>query len=504
MSKIVECVPNFSEGRRTGVVDQIVAAMKNSASIELLDAQTNADHNRAVISFIGEPEAVLEAAFQGCKKAAELIDLRQHKGEHPRVGATDVVPFVPISDVTMTECIDLAKRLGERIANELKIPVYLYEEAATSPERQNLAKIREGEYEGLRTAIETDPKRKPDYGEAKMHPSAGATVVGARFPLIAYNINLNTPDVTIAKKVAKAIRLKDGGFKFVKALGFEIKSPDDPAKPLAQVSINMTNYLGSPLFRVFEMVKREAERYGVMIKNSEIVGMVPQKALNDSATYYLQLDDFKEDQILEGRLRAKESVFDYIQAVAAPKPTPGGGSVAALTGALGSALLSMVCELTLQKSKEEDLSKIRDSLKSQILEFLSLGKRDAESFENVMKAYKLPKSTDQEKSARAAGIEEALKGATEVPYQVMTNASEVLKSARQVAEKGLASAISDVGVAAYSYHTAFFGARLNVMINLSSLKDEQFKNDYKSKVLNLERSFNKDYEEIVNIVLTKL
>ncbi|MEO0225700.1 MAG: glutamate formimidoyltransferase, partial [candidate division WOR-3 bacterium] len=317
MSKIVECVPNFSEGRRAEIVDQIVNAMRGSAAIEILDIQMNGDHNRAVISFIGEPEAVLEAAFQGCKKATELIDLREHKGEHPRIGATDVIPFVPISDISMLECVELAKRLGERIARELKIPVYLYEEAATSPERQNLANLREGEFEGLRTAIETDPKRKPDYGEARIHPSAGATVVGARFPLIAYNINLNTPDVSIAKKVAKAIRFKDGGFKFAKALGFEIKTEEPVSQTLGQVSINMTNYLGTPLFRVFETVKREAERYGVMIKNSEIVGMVPQKALIDTAVYYLQMDNFKDEQILENRLKAKESLFDYVMAIAA-------------------------------------------------------------------------------------------------------------------------------------------------------------------------------------------
>lgn len=504
MSKIVECVPNFSEGRRTEVVDQLVKAMKNAASIEMLDVQMNADHNRAVISFIGEPEAVLEAAFQGCKKASELIDLRTHRGEHPRIGATDVIPFVPISDITMVECVELAKRLAERIASELKIPVYLYEEAAKIPERQNLANLREGEYEGLKAAIETDAKRKPDYGEAKIHPSAGATVVGARFPLIAYNINLNTPDVSIAKKVAKAIRFKDGGYKFVKALGFEIKTAGPPVQTLGQVSINMTNYLGTPLFRVFEAVRREAGRHGVTIKNSEVVGMVPQKALIDSAIYYLQLDDFKDEQVLETRLKAKESLFDYLMSVAASTPTPGGGSVAALSGALGSALLHMVCELTIPKSKDESLIKLRDRLKYTILEFMNLGREDAASFDYVMKAYKLPKNTADEKGIRAKQIDEALKGATEVPYKVMTKALETLKNGRMVAEQGIANAISDVGVAAYSLNAAFFGARLNVIINLGSLKDEKFKRDYKGKVADLEASFSKELQEVTNMVLTKL
>lgn len=503
MSKIVECVPNFSEGRRREVVDKIVGAMRGAASIELLDVQTNADHNRAVISFIGEPAAVLEAAFAGCKKAAELIDLRSHKGEHPRVGATDVIPFVPISDVSMPECIELARRLGERIAQELKIPVYLYEEAATSPDRQNLANLREGEFEGLKTAIETDPKRRPDYGEPRLHPSAGATVVGARFPLIAYNINLNTSEVAIAKKVAKAIRFKDGGYRYAKALGFEIKA-GDPPQTLAQVSINMTNYLGTPLYRVLETVKREAERYGVMIKNSEIVGMVPQKALTDAALYYLQLDDFKEEQILESRLGAKESVFDFVMAVSAATPTPGGGSVAALSGAMGCALLAMVVDLTLKKSKDEELSRLSPVLKQQINDLLSLVKADAESFERVMKAYKLPKSSEAEKAQRELHIQEALKGAAEVPFRVMKLLTERMASGRIVAAHGTSSAISDVGVAAHAMHTAFHGARLNVLINLTSIKDDDFKNDYKSGMASLENSFTKDYQETLNLVLTKL
>ncbi len=503
MSKIVECVPNFSEGRRPDVVESIVNAMKGAASIELLDVQMNADHNRAVVSFIGEPAAVLEAAFQGCKKAAELIDLGTHKGEHPRVGATDVIPFVPISDVSMHECVDLARKLGERVARELSIPVYLYEEAASSPQRQNLANLREGEFEGLKSAIEVDPKRKPDYGGPRLHPSAGATVVGARFPLIAYNINLNTPDVSIAKKVAKAIRFKDGGYRYAKAMGFEIKA-GEPAQTLGQVSINMTNFLGTPLYRVFETVKREAERFGVMIKNSEVVGMIPQKALTDSAVYYLQLDDFKEGQILESRLTSKESVFDFIMAVAAATPTPGGGSVAALSGAMGGALLSMVVDLTLKKSKDEELVRLGSIIRQHTVDFLNLVKEDARSFERVMTAYKSPKSTDTEKTQREQGIQEALKGAAEVPFRVMVRSAELLKSGRVVAERGAPSAISDVGVSAYSLHTAFHGARLNVLINLASIKDTIFKDDYKSKLVTLEKSFGTAHDEILNLILTKL
>ncbi|MBM3315197.1 glutamate formimidoyltransferase, partial [candidate division WOR-3 bacterium] len=271
MRKVVECVPNFSEGRRPEVIERIVGVIKSVNGVSMLDQEMDKDHNRAVISFVGEPESVLDAAFKACKTASELIDLTQHQGEHPRIGATDVIPFVPISGVTQEECVELAKRLGKRIADELSIPVYLYELAATRPDRVDLAIIRRGEFEGLREAVRTDPERAPDFGRPEVHPTAGATVVGVRAPLIAYNVNLATSDVKVAERVAKAIRFRDGGFRFAKALGFEVKE-----KGCVQVSINMTDYTKTPLYRVFETVKREAARWGVNVIESEVVGLVPQ------------------------------------------------------------------------------------------------------------------------------------------------------------------------------------------------------------------------------------
>ena len=297
MRKIVECIPNFSEGRRPEVVGQIVAAIKSVPGAVLLDHESDADHNRSVVTFVAEPDRVVDAAIAAAKKAAELIDLNKHSGEHPRMGATDVIPFVPISGVTMDECIQLARVCGERMWSELGIPVYLYEKAANRPERENLATVRKGQFEGIRDEIATNDARRPDYGEARVHPTAGITAVGARPPLIAYNVNLGTSDIEVANKIARAVRHQTGGLRYVKALGFELKD-----RGIVQVSMNMVNYEGTPLFRAFEMIKREAERYGVAVVGSEIVGLVPQRALNAVADFYLQLEKFTDDQILEHRL----------------------------------------------------------------------------------------------------------------------------------------------------------------------------------------------------------
>jgi len=294
---LVECVPNFSEGRRKEVVDEILKAITRGGKVKLLDSRMDADHNRVVVTFVGEPEECLKAAFAGCKKATELIDMNQHKGEHPRIGATDVIPFVPISGITLEECAELAKKLGKKIADELHIPVYLYEAAATRPDRVNLANIRKGEYEGLKEAIKVDPDRAPDFGPPELHPTAGATVVGAREFLVAYNIYLDTDNLEIAKQIARNIRFKDGGFRYVKAMGFEIKE-----RNCVQVSINMVNYKGTPLHQVFEMVKIEAARYGVNVTESEIYGMVPVDALLDAAEFYLRLNNFDRAQIIEKRI----------------------------------------------------------------------------------------------------------------------------------------------------------------------------------------------------------
>ena len=298
MSKLVECVPNFSEGRRPEVIEAIAEEVRQVANVKLLDVKADPSHNRVVVTFVGEPQAVKQAAFNCCKKAAELIDMEKHHGEHPRIGATDVIPFIPVKNVSMEECAQLADELAQEIAAKLNIPVYLYEEAAKIPGRKALPDIRKGQYEGLKTEI-SKPERRPDYGPAQLHPTAGATVVGARQFLIAYYINLDTSDVNIAKKIANSIREAKGGYKYVRAMGVTVQIGD---RDIAQVTINMVNYQGTPLFRVFETVKSEAARYGVNVLGSEIIGLTPMQALLDAAEFYLRLDGFDRKQVLEDNL----------------------------------------------------------------------------------------------------------------------------------------------------------------------------------------------------------
>lgn len=299
MTGLVESVPNFSEGRRPDVVDQIVAAARSVPGVQVLDLHSDVDHNRSVLTLAGEAGAVEESVYRAIARATELIDLRRHAGEHPRVGATDVVPFVPLSGTTMAEAVALARSLGERVARELDIPVYFYEEAATRPERQNLENIRRKGFEELRDVIATDEERAPDLGPRYIHPSAGAIVVGARGPLIAYNIYLNTADVRVARAIAKTVRHSSGGLRYVKALGLEI-----PARGQVQVSMNLTNYRKSALHTVFEMVRRQAESFGVSVTDSEVVGLVPMESLIDAARFYLRLHELDPDQILEMKLMA--------------------------------------------------------------------------------------------------------------------------------------------------------------------------------------------------------
>ena len=299
MSTLVECVPNFSEGRDKAVVDAIVDAMK-IPGVSLLDREMDSDHNRCVITIVGDREAIAEAAIRGVGKASELIDLTKHQGAHPRIGASDVIPFIPIEGVTIEDCVAIARKVGEEIWKRFKIPVYLYESAATNPDRQNLENIRRGQFEGLKEDILVNPARCPDFGDPRCHPTAGATVVGARKALIAYNVFLNTKDVDIAKKIAKAVRYSSGGLRYVKGAGFEVRG-------LAQVSMNLTDFEQTPIARVFEFVKREAERYGVQPLSSEIVGLIPKKALEQAAEWFLQVENFDSSMILENRLAAVTS-----------------------------------------------------------------------------------------------------------------------------------------------------------------------------------------------------
>jgi glutamate formiminotransferase / formiminotetrahydrofolate cyclodeaminase len=508
LAKLVECVPNFSEGRRPEIIEAIVKEIKSVSGVLLLDKEMDKDHNRAVITFVGAPEEVKAAAFKAICRATELIDMEKHKGEHPRMGATDVVPFIPISGVSMQDCVILAKELGQEVGEKLGIPVYLYEAAATRPDRQNLAEVRRGEYEGIKKEIEINPDRKPDFGPSKIHPSAGVTAIGARMPLIAFNVYLGTKDVRVAKRTAKAIRHSDGGLRYVKALGFVIKE-----RGIVQISMNLVNYLGSPIFRVFELIKSEAERYGVPIVGSEIVGLTPMEALIDVADFYLRLENFKKDQVLETKLMSisseqKEGLVDFIDEVASSEPAPGGGSVAATAGALAGALTSMVCGLTIGKKKylevEEEIKEVLKKSENLRKELKELVIKDAESFEKVMDARKLSKHTETEGKRREEAIQEATKGAALVPLEVMEKSLEVLKLAKIVAEKGNENAVSDAGVSNLLAKAAIDGAGYNVRINLSSIKDEIFISEIKKKLDNLSQAATFLSEQIRVIVEGKL
>jgi glutamate formiminotransferase/formiminotetrahydrofolate cyclodeaminase len=477
MSTLVECVPNFSEGRDKAKVDAIVEAMKMDG-VYLLDREMDGDHNRCVITLVGEREAIQEAAIRGVGKAAELIDLTVHQGAHPRMGAADVVPFIPIEGVTIEDCVAMARHVGAEIWKRHKIPVYLYEAAATTPERTNLENIRRGQFEGIRAEIGTNPARKPDFGEAKVHPTAGATVVGARKFLIAYNVFLNTPDVDIAKKIAKAARASSGGFKFVKGAGFLVRG-------LAQVSMNLTDFEQTPVHRVFEMVKREAARYGVTPISSEIVGLIPKKALEAAAEWFLQVENFDSSLILENRLTAvmsgkmavgglRAGVEPFVEQLAAPTATPGGGSAAAASGAMAAGLATMVASMSRGKKAylqhERELSEAIARL-SQLREELKAGiDADAESFNVVMKVYKQAKeSADGDK-----GIEAALKQATSVPLGVAEKAREVAAIAEKLGAMTNPNMKSDLITAKALAQAAIQGALANVEINLESIKDAGF------------------------------
>jgi len=477
MSTIVECVPNFSEGRDKSKVDAIVDAMKLDG-VYLLDREMDADHNRCVITVAGERDAVQEAAIRGVGKAAELIDLNQHQGAHPRLGAADVVPFIPIEGVSIEDCVTIARHTGEQIWKRFQIPVYLYEAAAASPERQNLENIRRGQFEGIRDEIATNRARKPDFGEARLHPTAGACVVGARKFLIAYNIFLNTTDVDIAKKVAKAVRFSTGGLRFVKAAGFLVRGQ-------AQVSMNLTDFEQTPMHRVFEMVRNEAGRYGVQPTSSEIVGLVPKKALEQVAEWFLQVEHFDSSLILENRLSSvmagksvvgglRAGVEPFIEQLAAPTATPGGGSAAAAAGAMAAGLATMVAVMSRGKKAyaqyERQLSDAISRL-SQAREELKVSiDADAESYQSVMAAYKKAKE-----SAAADGIvDAALKQATRVPLGVAEQAREVLQIAESLRPITNPNMSSDLITAAALARAATQGALANVEINLESLKDEGF------------------------------
>ncbi|HPZ10486.1 MAG TPA: glutamate formimidoyltransferase [Candidatus Eremiobacteraeota bacterium] len=554
--KLVECVPNFSEGRNKSVIDAITKEIQHVPDITLLDVDPGADTNRTVVTFIGSPEQIKIAAFNAIKKAAELIDMAGHKGAHARIGATDVCPLIPVREVTMEECVKLANELGKKVGEELHIPVYLYEEAAKSPERKNLATIRQGEYEGLKEKL-NDPLWKPDYGEAIFNSRAGATVIGAREFLIAYNVNLNTKDKKLAREIAMNIReagrakrdgqgkiLKDekgntikisGTLKAIKAVGWYIEEYGQ-----CQVSINLTNYRITPPHIAFEEIRKEADKLGVLVTGSEIVGLIPEEAMLMAGKYFLekqgqcpgvpkeeiiniaiksmglnQLYPFEpKKKIIEYRVTKDEanlidlSLSRFIDEVSTSSPAPGGGSVSSLCGALSAALSSMVANLTYGKKeyeeKWEEMKKLAidsQDLKARFLEGIN---KDTEAFNQVMEAFALPKKTEEDKKNKELAIQETTKKATIVPLNILRYSLKALELAKKAALMGNINSISDAGVSALTAYASAEGAYYNIKINLKSIKDKEF-NDKIEKDANQILNKVKDMtREVRKLVLEKL
>jgi glutamate formiminotransferase / formiminotetrahydrofolate cyclodeaminase len=501
VNQLIECIPNFSEGRRPDVIAAIVAAITGAAPVQLLDTSSDADHNRTVVTFVGSPEAVEVAAYAGIKAAADLIDMDAHTGEHPRMGATDVCPFVPIRGVSMAECVVLARKLGARVGAELNIPVYLYKEAATRPDRYELPDVRKGEYEGIREAVKTDPNRHPDYGPATLG-RAGATAIGARPALVAYNVYLNTGDVKIAKDIAKAIRFSGGGLRYLQASGFLVDGR-------AQVSMNLLDHTKTPLHRVQEMIHSECRRYGVSIVFSELVGLIPEAALTDAARWYLQLDKFSADQILEHKLTgtggstAANTPDDFIASVAAGTATPGGGAVAGLIGALAAALPEMVAKLTIGKKKyaEAESEMLAIVTEAEVLRrtLTRAVQEDSAAYDAVMKAFRIDKDSPE----RDPAIQQATITASDVPLRVMETTVRVLGLIKTAAEKGNINAVSDAGAAAHAAIAAIEAAALNVRINAKSLTEPQKAETYRGNVAALLAVARALHAEIVHIVETR-
>jgi glutamate formiminotransferase/formiminotetrahydrofolate cyclodeaminase len=561
MQKLIECVPNFSEGRDRNVIRQITDAIESVDGVLLLDVDPGASTNRTVVTFVGTPDAVVEAAFRAIKKAAELIDMRKHKGAHPRMGATDVCPFIPVSNVSWEEAIECANRLGKRVGEELKIPVYLYEKAAKNKARSNLSVIRAGEYEGFFEKIK-QPEWKPDFGPAVFNGKSGATVIGVRDFLVAYNVNLNTKSVRRANSVAFDVREQGrvktedgtpwgkpvldangepvripGMLKHVKAIGWFVKEYG-----IAQVSMNLTKIEETPLHVAFDACVEAAAKRGLRVTGSEIVGMVPKKCLVDAGRYFLRKQHWSEgvseEELIDIAIRSmglselkpfdpKEKVIELKIEAAVPReslvklnlrefcnetlrdsPAPGGGSVAALMGALGAALGGMVANLSAGKRGWDDQLKFFSdwAVKAQQLkdELLLLVDEDTTAFNQVMNAFALPKESPEEKAARAVAIEQATKHAAEVPLKVMETASKSYALLAEMAERGNPASVSDVGVGALATRACIEGAALNVRINLAQLKDEKFKSALLEKARALSADSAGRFEKIIHVVNKKV
>ena len=471
--KLIECVPNFSEGRRPEVIAEIRDAIASVPGVAMLDVSSDPSHNRTVVTFAAPAEQAVRAAFNGIAKARELIDLTAHTGEHPRIGATDVCPFIPLEGATMDDCVARARALGERVGTELGIPVFLYERAATRADRANLADIRRGEFEKARDEIGTNPDRVPDFGPNKIHPTAGATVIGARPFLVAYNVYLGpAANLAVAKEVAKVVRASGGGLPSVKGLGLEVDGQ-------AQVSMNLTDTDTTPIWRAYDAVKLEAEKRGVSPTWSEIVGLVPAHALFETAVHHIQLRGFSSERVLEHKVREAmtggETLSGFVAAVAASSPMPGGGSVAAHVGALGAALAEMVAGLTIGRKKyvavDSEMKELAARTVTLGARLAALVKEDSDSYALVSAAYKLPKETAVQVAARDAAIQAALMKAAAVPLETARACVAVAKLAAACAQRGNTNAVSDAGVAALLAEAACKGAAYNVRINVSSMSD---------------------------------
>ncbi|MBN2384354.1 glutamate formimidoyltransferase [bacterium] len=552
--KLVECVPNFSEGRDRSIIDAITAEIERTEGVKLLDVDPGKATNRTVVTFIGSPESAKRAAFRAIKRASELIDMSKHQGAHARMGATDVCPFIPVSELTMADCVQLARELGEEVARELSIPVYLYEEAATRPERRNLATIRSGEYEGLASKLE-DPDWRPDFGEPVFNARSGATVIGAREFLIAYNINLNTRRALLARKIANTIRekgrpvrdeqgnfvydaegekvMEPGIFEYCKATGWYIDEYQ-----CAQVTMNLTNYHVTPVHIVLERVRELAIEYGVVVTGSELVGLIPKQAMLDAGIYYLQKQEacagVTEEELIrvairsmgldqltpfDPRLKIIEYCFqqdvlvartirEFTNETSSDSPAPGGGSVAALAGALSAALSAMVANLTFPKKKFKEVQPLMDevALEAQKIKNFCLTAidHDTAAFNKLMSAFALPKNTEEENTLRERSFQEATREAIRVPLSVLEQVPVLLELAEKVVRHGNPNSLSDAGVATLMARASALGTYYNVLINLAGISDPDYSRDMAEKAEQLKDSVEHKAHEIEQIVSGRL
>ena len=545
MKQLIECVPNFSEGSDMSIIKQITNEIESVEGVRLLDVDPGKATNRTVVTFVGEPISVIEAAFRAIKKAAELIDMRKHTGEHPRMGATDVCPLIPVANISMEETAEWSKKLGERVGNELEIPVYLYEDAQKNPERKNLSIIRAGEYEGFSKKILLS-EWAPDFGKAIFNAKSGATVIGARDFLVAYNINLNTTSTRRANAIAFDVResgrkiqnekgeeiTQPGTLKSVKAIGWFIEEYG-----VAQISMNLTNVNITPIHIAFDEVCKKANERGVRVTGSELVGLIPLKSLLDAGRYFLEkqqrsvgvsekeiihiavkslgLDELSEfipeKKIIEYLLNEEKqdklvnlSLQEFANETASESPAPGGGSIAAYMGSLGISLATMVANLSAHKKgwdmRWEEFSAWAEKGQKIKDELLYLVDEDTNAFNKIMEAFSLPKSSEQEVKFRSEAIQNATKYATEVPLKTMILAYSSFPIIKAMAEIGNPNSISDAGVGALCARSAVIGAYMNVRINAAELKDEAFKKEILAKAEKIKNDAIKEEEAILKIV----